>query len=163
MKPWPFSDELFYWIAKSGGTLVTLSINTVDCSLAYLEQLKDFFALAQKHGIKVAVDLSTGFPGEDIRNLDGMVGFLETQEAETIGVNAFYRIYPGTGLYRVVNNNAMWEKNLIGWQKGGDYVKPVFFNCFAEAQIMEVIGNKPKFRLEGFEKASNYQRVKGQG
>lgn len=159
MKPERFSDELFKWIRKSGATLITLSLDTWNVSKKSLVRLAEFFMLAFKNGIKVAIDLSTGFPNEKIENLVTMVEFLNHQSVSTVGINSFYRIYPGTPLYGLVLNDNSLEQYLIDEKHDMDFLKPVFFNYFSEDQLRSAIGNKPKFRIEGFEKATNYQRV----
>lgn len=160
MKPEPFSEELFYWIKQSGANLITLSLNTYDYNKEYLEKLKLFFQYAKINNIKIAIDLSTGFPYEDIENLKTIIDFLNNQPIETVGVNAFYRIYPNTLLYKQIIKNKTLKQYLINWTEGADFIHPVFFNYFSENQLNEIIEKKTKFRLEGFEKATNYQRVK---
>ena len=52
----------------------------------------------------MAVDLSLGRPGETRVRDKECIDFLDTVEAATIGVNACYRIYPGTPLYDGTRN-----------------------------------------------------------
>ncbi len=156
MKLEPFSDELFYWLKKSGADLITLSLNTKDVNY---KKLEEFCHLASLNNIKIAVDLSTGFPNEDINSLLKMIDALDPLNVSTVGVNSFYRIYPGTPLFEQIEKNGSMNKYLINWKPGVDYISPVFYNYFNEEMLKKAIGNKKKFRIEGFEKATNYQRV----
>jgi len=156
MKPGPYSDELFYWLNKSGADLITLSLNT---NYSAYDKLKNFCLAASKNNIKIAVDLSTGFPNEDIESLKLMLDTLDKLPVETVGVNSFYRIYPGTPLFNVINNGEVTQEFLINWDINTDYIKPVFYNYFNEQTLRKAIAGRKKFRIEGFEKATNYQRV----
>ncbi|MBN2611148.1 MAG: cobalamin-dependent protein [Bacteroidales bacterium] len=160
MKPEPFSDELFYWLAKSGADMLTLSLYTDNLDQSKIENLSDFISLAKKHSIKIAVDLSTGFPYEDISGLQKMVDYLNTQPVETVGVNACYRLYPGTKLCSIVRNDPNLDKHLIYPNSDRSLLSPVFINCFELSELQKLTKGKKKFRIEGFEKATNYQRIK---
>ncbi|MFO7656127.1 MAG: cobalamin-dependent protein [Bacteroidales bacterium] len=159
MKPDLFSDELFYWLAKSGADMLTLSLNTDNSDHGKFEKLTDFISLAKKHSLKIAVDLSTGFPYEDITGLRKIIEFLNTQPVETVGVNASYRLYPGTKLCSIVRNDSNLEKHLIFPKADRSLLSPVFFNCFEISELQKLTKGKKKFRIEGFEKATNYQRI----
>jgi radical SAM superfamily enzyme YgiQ (UPF0313 family) len=159
MKPEPFCEELFRLLRQSGAGMLTLSMDTQDVSPSYLDMIKDFLALADKYHLKVAVDLSTGFPYEDIRHAEVMIDFLDQQPVQTVGVNFYYRVYPGTGLYRTIRDDNDLNRYLIDSSNDDDFLSPVFFNYFDIDRMKEIIGNRKKFRIEGFEKATNYQRL----
>jgi radical SAM superfamily enzyme YgiQ (UPF0313 family) len=159
MKPEPFSADLFRWLKISGATLITLSIDTKTSDTGSFKNLTEFFRLAGNEKIKIAIDLSVGYPYEKIKQTKAMIDFLSEQPAETIGVNSYYRVYPGTPLYDIIENDHRLTKYLINWKPGSNYLLPVFYNFFPVKQVRKLIGGNTKFRIEGFDKNTNYQRV----
>jgi hypothetical protein len=159
MKPEPFSAGIFKWLRQSGATLITLSIDTKKSGIQLFRQLAQFFRFAGNEKIKIAIDLSIGYPYEKLQQTKEMIDFLDNQPVETIGVNSYYRIYPGTPLHRIIINDHKLNKYLINWKPDTNYILPVFFNLFSVNQVKELTGNNPKFRIEGFDKSTNYQRV----
>ncbi|MBN2520627.1 MAG: cobalamin-dependent protein [Bacteroidales bacterium] len=156
MKPKPVTEELFTWLKKTGANSTTLSINTVN---ADYKSIQEFCRYAEKNEIKIAADISTGFPGENIDSLYKMIDVLELLPVTTAGINSFYRIYPNTGLYFQILKNKKMKDFLINYKSNDSFLEPVFYNFFTEEMIRKAIGNKKKFRIEGFEKATNYQRI----
>ncbi len=159
MKPEPFSEDLFHRLHRSGADMLTLSMDTRDTSNHYLRMIGDFLLLANRYHLKVAIDLSTGFPYEDIRNAQVMIDFLNKQPVQTVGVNFFYRVYPGTGLYYMIRKHADLQQFLIKPSDDGNFLFPVFFNYFDINRIKKMLRYRKKFRIEGFEMATNYQRL----
>ncbi len=159
MKPEPFSAELFRCLRQSGATLITLSIDTKSSGSGSFKRLAEFFRLAADEKIKIAVDLSIGHPYEKIQQTKEMIDFLSEQPAETVGVNSYYRVYPGTPLYNIISNDHDHTRYLINWTPDTDYLFPVFYSLFSVKQVRKLTGGNPKFRIEGFDKNTNYQRV----
>jgi len=159
MKPEPFSEDLFRCLYHSGADMLTLSMDTLDTSNHFLGMIGDFLYLANKYRLKVAVDLSTGFPYEDMQNAKTMIDFLENQPVQTVGVNFFYRVYPGTGLYLLIKYHNDLQQYLINSSDNDDFLLPVFFNFFDTEEMKKILGRRKKFRIEGFEMATNYQRL----
>ncbi len=159
MKPEPYSVDMFKWLEKSGATLITLSIDTKSSGVKSFKKLTEFFSLANKEEIKIAVDLSIGHPYEEVQQTKAMIDFLGGQPAETIGVNSVYRVYPGTPLYYTIIKDQSLEKYLINWRPDANYLFPVFYSLFSVKEVRELIGNNTKFRIEGFDRNTNYQRV----
>lgn len=159
MKPEPFSEELFRRLHQSGADMLTLSMDTQDISQSFLGMIGDFLALANRYHLKAAIDLSTGFPYEDIRHAEVMIDFLDQQPVQTVGVNFYYRVYPGTGLYRTLRDHDDLKRFLLHSSTDEDFLSPVFFNYFDIDRMKKITGNRKKFRIEGFEKTTNYQRL----
>lgn len=156
MKPEPISEALFFYLRQSGAQLITLSLNSIDNNFGSVEK---FCSYASRYRIKIAVDLSTGFPDEGPDSLERAVGFLDSMEVSTVGVNSFYRIYPGTGLHDLIKKNESMRTFPVKGTRGDTLLEPVFYNSFTEDVIRKAIGDRKKFRVEGFDKATNYQRV----
>ena len=159
MKPEPFSEDLFGWLEKSGARILTLSIHTQYCSIHSQKLIADFLKLANRFNIKVAIDLSTGFPFEEFNNACKMIDFLDKQPVETVGVNSFYRVYPDTPLYKMIKENTNLKKHLINSFADETYLRPAFFNWFDLSLLKQLTKGRKKFRIEGFERATNYQRI----
>jgi radical SAM superfamily enzyme YgiQ (UPF0313 family) len=159
MKPEPFSEELFDLLGASGAGSITLSLDAAFMEEDRRKRLRRFFKLAHKSGIKVAVDLSLGGPGETRVRDKECIDFLDTVEAATIGVNACYRIYPGTPLYDAVQGNGELLKHVKGYNAADGFLHPVFFTRLPETAVQELLRGRSKFRLEGTEMATNYQRI----
>lgn len=163
LKLYPYSPDLFRYLNRSGATMLTLSLNTELTDKKYYEDIVEFIELANHFNIKVAIDLSTGFPYEHTDNLKWMVELLNKTKAQTIGVNAFYRVYPNTLLFRKIMKDENLKQFLINYEKQTGLIRPVFYNSFPLEDLQKIIGNNRKFRIEGFEKATNYQRIKNNG
>lgn len=160
MKPEPFNDDLFRWLKDSGATLITLSIDTKTSGKKSFPRLAEFFRLADSNKIKVAIDLSVGYPYEVLEQTEEMIAFLDSQPVKTIGVNSYYRIYPGTPIHRKIRKDKSLNRYMISSTTGTDYLHPVFFSYFSVNQLQELTRGRSKFRIEGFDKNTNYQRVK---
>jgi radical SAM superfamily enzyme YgiQ (UPF0313 family) len=156
MQPEPISEELFFYLRQSGAQLITLSMNSMDSNFGSVEKFCNY---ASRYGIKIAIDLSTGFPDEHPDSLKNAVGFLDAMEVSTVGINSFYRIYTGTGLHDLITGDESMRRYLIKGTRGDTLLEPVFYNSFPEDCIRKAIGDRKKFRMEGFDKATNYQRV----
>jgi hypothetical protein len=105
------------------------------------------------------VDLSLGGPGENPAAAGQCIDFLDSVEAVTVGINTYYRVYPGTPLYQAVMKNRNLQKKLIRPGRGSGFLQPVFFNRLSETVIAGLIAGRAKFRIEGAEMLTNYQRV----
>jgi radical SAM superfamily enzyme YgiQ (UPF0313 family) len=160
MKPEPYSEDLFHWLHQSGADMLTLSMDTLKTGKDYLEMIGEFLFLADKYHLMVAVDLSTGFPYENMQNAQKMIDFLDKQPVRTVGINFFYRVYPGTGLFSMIRHHSDLKRFLIWSCEDESFLYPVFFNYFDINQMARLVKNRKKFRIEGFERATNYQRLK---
>jgi radical SAM superfamily enzyme YgiQ (UPF0313 family) len=159
MKPEPFTGELFELLSKTGLKIITLSLNTLDDLPSTFKQLKTFCQLAHNAGINIMVDLSVGAPYEDISTTGEMIDFLDEQPVKSVGVNAYYRVYPGTVLHQHLISTPDLQQYLVGESEHHDFLYPVFFNYIDKERIANLIKGKPTFRIEGFEKKVNYQRT----
>ena len=160
MKPEPISGELFRWLAGSGATMITLSINTLQYGQDNFTQLEPFFLLARDQGIKVMVDLSVGYPDEPPAITARMLDFLEGLPMHSVGVNSYFRVYPGTPLYKQICATPRLQNRLLPGFPEDDFLAPVFFCQISEQELRPLIAGRQKFRVEGFDMATNYQRVK---
>jgi tryptophan 2-C-methyltransferase len=160
MKPEPVSVRLFHWLAVSGATMITLSIDTLRYRPKSYSRLEPFFFLARDNGIKVMVDLSVGYPDEPLSETSRMLDFLDSLPVTSVGVNSYFRVYPGTLLYKKIFENPHLQDHLLPGFPGDDFFAPVFFYQISEQELTPLLSGRQKFRLEGFDMATNYQRLK---
>jgi hypothetical protein len=103
-----------------------------------------------------------GYPYEDMTRTKALLDFLDQQPVASVGVNAYYRIYPTTPLYHTVKANADLHPFLIKEEAETNFLRPVFFGYFCYEDLQSLLSSRNKFRIEGFEKSTNYQRINKQ-
>ncbi|MFW5945154.1 MAG: B12-binding domain-containing radical SAM protein, partial [Bacteroidota bacterium] len=162
MKPEPISSELFTYLYRTGASLITLSIDTHKDVRNGFHQLETFLKYADNSGIPVIIDLSVGYPYEDITRTQELLDFLDTQPVASVGINSYYRVYPNTPLFQTIKENGDLHPYLINWTPESNHLYPVFFAWFRYEELLPMLPDRKKFRIEGFEKATNYQRIKNQ-
>ena len=157
MKSYPYDDELFLLLKKSGVELITLSIPTGNSWLEHSGKIRRF---AKKHRIKLAIDLLVGFPGETIESVKSKIEALRKIRPDAIGVNSTIRLYPELAVARMINGSADYRKHLLGTVTDNPhFIRPVFYNHISVDMLREIIGDDPLFKIEGFERTSNYERL----
>jgi len=162
MKPVPWSRRLFENLRRSGAYLVTLSVDSLTLNsktpwYSYSD-LEGIVAACRDLGIKLAVDLITGLPGEDEGSARETISFFKGSEPDTVGVNSYIRLYPGT----TTTHDVLSSKELRGFLTGpatGNLMQPVFYCHIGEDRIAGLIGGHRNFRIEGFERTTNYERI----
>jgi len=157
MKTAPYDEELFRLLRKSGARLITLSVPSSRDSLAHTREIR---RLTKKHGIRLAIDYLCGFPGQSLDSIRNALETLRRIRPDTVGVNTVIRLYPGMGVTRKVLASAEHRKNIFGaLEDNPSFIRPVFYKSISLEQIQEIIGEDPLFKIEGFERTSNYERL----
>ncbi|MFC1511755.1 B12-binding domain-containing radical SAM protein [Candidatus Latescibacterota bacterium] len=153
----PYSEELFQLLGKSGATLVTLSLPT---GQQWLEAAGEQIRLAREYGIKLAIDLLVGFPGQTPDDVRRIIEALRGLEPDTVGINSTIRLTKGLPLTGRILSSEVHRRHLLGAvEDNPDMVKPVFYQWLSADMLREMVGGDPLFRIEGFERTSNYERV----
>lgn len=157
MKSHPYEENLFRLLRKSGAHLVTLSIPTGRNDLS---DAAEIVRQAKKHDLRIAVDLLLGLPGDTVKTMKRSIDHMREIQPDTVGINATIRLYPDTAVARDV----LKSKSLRKCQHGAvdnnpKLVHPVFYNHITVDMLREIIGDDPLFKIEGFERTSNYQRL----
>lgn len=160
LKPLPHDEAVFRLLAETGAHLVTLSVDTHSLARGRYRaaDLASFIRLAQRHGVKVAVDLLLGFPGEGPADARRIIDFFRGVRPESVGVNPWLRLYKYTELTSMVRGNPPRGARLEG--DDPDCIDPVFLNCLAPEDIVELFEGDGLFRLEGQDRLTNYQRLR---
>jgi len=157
LKSEPYSDDLFRKLKQSGASMVTLSLPTGPNGLDHAaEQVR----LARRHGLKMAVDLLTGFPGETVESVITTIERLREIRPETVGIMSTLRLYPHLPVTRQITGSEEHRSNIFGEvEDNPDLIRPVFYEWLSVDMLREIIGDDPLFKIEGFERTSNYERI----
>ncbi len=159
MKPLPHDEKLFHLLAETGAASVTLSVDSRSLYAgAYgLMDLQSAVVLAQREGIRVAVDLLVGFPGESREELRDIFDFFRAVRPETVGVTAWLRVFKYTELGVDMRSRSPAAGIIEG--DDADYVRPVYYSWLTVEDCRELACGDPLFRIEGLERRSNYERL----
>jgi len=162
-RPAPFDRDLARLAAVSGCRTLTLSVNSWDLSRHEspygASDVSRFCKLSKDEGIKVAVDLLVGYPGEERDSVEKALDLLRGLEPATVGVNPYIRLFEGTPVSLIATTNPEGGK-LVG-QTGDNpgMLKPVYYTNVDEEWLKETISEEPLFVLEGTKETVNYQRI----
>lgn len=157
MKSAPYDDELFKLLKKSGANMITLSLPTGE---NWLEHARKQCSIAKKHDLKLAVDLLVGLPGETIESVKRTISVLREIQPDTVGVNSTIRLFPEQSVAKKIAKSAEYQKHLLGAVDNNPHlIRPVFYQHLSADKLREIIGDDPLFKIEGFERTSNYERL----
>ncbi len=164
MTPHPYSDHFFALLKQSRATLVTMSVcsDVREQALAHygFQDIKSIRDLCKKYEIKLAIDLLVGFPGESLASVKKMIDFLREIGPDSVGVNFYFRLYQTTTLVRnLLSSTDTPNKFSRPLKEKENFLVPIFFNQFSLADIQAVLGTGSLFKIEGFQKTVNYERV----
>jgi len=162
MTPRPHDAGLFELLERSGCSSVTLSVDTLSLygpTPTYAEKdIIAFLAHAAGVGIKTAVDLVAGLPGEPEDAPQRAIELFRRHRPATVGVNVHMRLYPRARLYDVVQGDAALRRH-VEPADPPDGVHPAFYHQLDDATIERLIAGDRLFRIEGLDPGVNYQRV----
>jgi hypothetical protein len=158
MKPGNYNRKLFALLAESGAYLVTLSVDTFNKCPEYWTDIESMVHLARRSGIRTAVDLLTGFPGEDRKDVRDVLDLFRRIEPAEVIVNSAIRIYPKTKIGRLISEDrSLWP--FLSADPARGLIEPVFYRHISSSELTEDIDGDPLFRIAGAEKRVNYQRT----
>ncbi len=158
MKSEPFNEELFDLLAESGVHLVTLSIPT---GYPWHRMARSIRALTRERGIRLAVDYLCGLPDDTPETVRDDIELLRSIEPDSVGVNSSIRLYPGLA----VTDTILGDPDLYRYLSEGareriDFIRPAFFTMISVDTLRDFIDDDPRFTIEGFERSSNYERLR---
>jgi len=157
LKASPYDETLFRLLAKSGAGPVTLSVPTGPDSFRHTAEI---VRMAHEHGIKLAVDYLCGFPGQRLEDIHREIDLLRGIGPDTVGVNAILRLGSNLGITAPILAEPEHQPYIIGDVAASEgFVLPVYYSRFDLYTLRSVVGDDPRFRIEGFERTSNYERL----
>lgn len=158
MKSTPYDEEIFRLLGASGANLVTLSLPTGRDGLRHATRFRRF---TKKYGIRFAVDYLCGFPGQSPGDVRKDLERLRRIRPDTVGLNSFIRLYPRTRVSAQARAERDGRKFLFGELKDKpELVRPVFYSSIPTDTLREIAGSDPLFKIEGFERSTNYERLR---
>lgn len=108
----------------------------------------------------MAIDLLIGFPGEDDASIQQILRFFQSHRPQSVGINFYFRLYISTVLGTQLKSDQTHQSQLSRvFQKDDDMLLPIFYCRLTLNQVQEWIVADPLFKIEGFEKTVNYQRL----
>ena len=108
----------------------------------------------------MAVDLLTGFPGETIESVRNTIERLREIGPETVGIISTLRLYPHLPVAKLIAGSEKHRAYMSGEIDGNpDFIRPVFYEWLSVDMLRKIIGDDPLFKIEGFERTSNYERI----
>ena len=164
-RPVPMNGLMMKFLRESGFRKITLSVNSWDLSpenSPYKENdVVNFIKMARQEGIRVAVDLLVGYPGETIDSVLKALEILRIAEPDTVGVNPYIRIYEGTPAVRdALKYAGQGDGKVLGEVEGNpELVRPVFYLGINLSKLKDAIDKDSTFVLEGSSKTVNYERI----
>ena len=164
MKPTPYNEELFKLLKESKAYLITLSINSdkkeQELNNYTLNDVKRIIEFCKKYEIRLAIDLLIGAPDEPKESIEEMIKFLKENRPDSVGVSFYYRIIKTTDLgKKILERQDLWGNLSRKLEENDDFLLPIFFNQIDLDYVKGLIGDDNLFKIEGFEKSVNYQRV----
>ena len=89
-----------------------------------------------------------------------MINFLKQNRPDSVGVSFYYRIIKTTDLGKKILEREDLHNNLSRTLKEkDDFLTPLFYHQLDLEYVRGLIGDDKLFKIEGFEKTVNYQRI----
>ncbi|MFW9822791.1 MAG: B12-binding domain-containing radical SAM protein [Candidatus Thorarchaeota archaeon] len=164
MKPIPYNEDFFKYLHESKAYLITLTVDS-DKRIQTLnkynyDDLVQIVKFSKKYDIKLAIDLSVGYPNESLKSVKYVIEFLRNHRPFTVGVNSIYRIYNNTSLAALINKNPLLQKNLTKPFKSSEkFLEPIYYNQIPREKLEELISKDDLFKIAGINLGVNYQLI----
>jgi radical SAM superfamily enzyme YgiQ (UPF0313 family) len=148
----PIDAALAEALRLSGCELATITVNSVTDDP---EGAARSVQLLKGQGLKVAVDLSCGLPGETLDAAKIMIAALDKARADHVGITTRFRVYPTTPLAKRI----LAEPAERRWTRGDpEFILPAVYCRLDPAEIGQWIQGLQGFDIDRGE-AVNYQRL----
>jgi tRNA A37 methylthiotransferase MiaB len=160
MKPGNFDGRLFELLKKSGAYLITLTVDTFQRGHDYWRAVERMVALGRKTGIRICIDLLTGFPYENEEVTKRVLDLFRRTGPDEVVINVFIRLYRNLSITKIIDNDPLLNKYLFGAGPGEEgLLSPYFYNSLPVEWVKELIHGEDLFRIAGEEKVVNYQKA----
>jgi radical SAM superfamily enzyme YgiQ (UPF0313 family) len=161
MKPYPYNERLFKLLFESNAYLITLSVDSYEelqnlNNYSY-QDLEKIIEYCKKYQIKLAIDLSCGYPGESKESIRNIIDFFKNNRPDTVGITFFYRIYNHTPLSEIVKKDEFKDKLTRKLKPNDTFLEPVFYSSYDVSFYENLIEGDDLFRIAGLKPGVNYQ------
>jgi radical SAM superfamily enzyme YgiQ (UPF0313 family) len=164
MKPSPYNEELYEYLQKSNAYLITLSVESDERiqnlnNYSY-EDLAQIIQYCKQYGIKLAIDLLTGYPNESIESTNKIIQFFKENRPTTVGVSFYYRIYKNTPIAELIKKDSKSQIKLTRpFSKNETFLEPIFYHQYTQEHLEKLIGEDEVFTIAGITPGVNYQNI----
>lgn len=160
-RPSPFDARTAGLLSRAGFGSLTVSTTSLELweegGPTGRESLAGFSRLCESEGIRVAVDLLVGYPGESLDSVERSLDFLSGVRPATVGVNPFIRLYEETPASLDAGDGAGKLQGVLAGNESR--LRPVFYLGIDVEWLESRLAGDPLFVLEGTRDTVNYQRT----
>ncbi|MDD5747508.1 MAG: cobalamin-dependent protein [Actinomycetota bacterium] len=162
--PFPFDEEMARLASLSGCSSVTLSVTSWELSQGYpygKKEVRHFCEVLKAEGIRIAVDLLVGYPGESKSSIEKALLAIQKSAPDTVGICSSIRLYDDLPITKKVLNGAPPETVSGKIMGNSGLLEPVWFSGIDENWLKKKIAGESLFILEGESKLGtvNYERI----
>lgn len=147
MKPANYNRKLLRLMKNTGVDLIRLKIDSFKKCPLYWTDTEKLVFIAKSCGIRLKIDLVTGFPYEDEELLTWCIDLLRRIQPYKVNINCFIKLYNSSQLTKIIKNDPELKKNLIGNTEDPEFKKPVFYNRISIEQLIKLIDNDRIFTI----------------
>ncbi len=158
MKPASYNQKLFRLMKQTGVNLITLTIDSFKKCPLYWSDTEKIIFNAQSNGIRIAVDLLTGFPYEDNDLLLWCLDFFRRLQPESVNINTFIRLYKHLLITKIIERDEALKIHILGSRDNKEMILPIFYNQTDPEWLRQCISGDKIFKIEGDQKGVNYTR-----
>jgi len=156
MRPDTYSGELFDRLAATGAYLITLSVCSWKRDTGYWNDVIRFVRGAQASGLRITMDLLTGFPYETKDSLINVLDFVRTARPNLVVINTFIRLYETLPITRIVRKDP-WLSGHTAGDINGSLLEPVFYNHVPASLLEDLLHGEDNIKICGQNRGVNYQ------
>ncbi len=156
MRPGTFSEEMFELLGRSGAYLVTLSVCSWKRDIDYWRNVKEMTGLGRDNGIRVVLDVMTGFPYETEDDLHILLDRVRWARTDQAMLNVNFRLYQNLPVTHLIRKDSNLTQYLSAPLKE-PLLEPVFYNHVSHEMLIKGIGGDVLFGVSGETRGVNYQ------
>lgn len=162
-RPAPFDGRMAGLVTASGCRKLTLWAASRHLSREEgpygPSDVTTFLDLCAHEGIKVAVDLLIGYPGESLESVEKTLELLSEARPATVGIYPYIRLFENTPVKAAAAHGRTGGLLLGEVEDNPGMLKPVFYTGIDPTWLEERISGDPLFELAGTQKTVNYERT----
>jgi radical SAM superfamily enzyme YgiQ (UPF0313 family) len=134
LSPVPFSEELARLMVQAGCRGINFGVDHTDDRILKIlgrpfvaAAIKETAAICQRFEIPIMYDLLLGGPEEDKKSLTTAISCMKEINPSRVGISAGVRIYPGTHLANIAQEDIQKGKANVRGVINADFFSPIFY------------------------------------